>query len=301
MLAAVAAQQPARVATAPDVQTWPVQRNVTMLVAPSGNIVMQAGADGVLLVDPGPEARAAAVASAVRSVSRNPLHTIVNSHADAEHGGATGALVKMLGGGPQAVRVMAHDNVLIRLQREGSTTALKLNQVIALPVTGTYDGARDFFLNGEAVFLHHAPAAHTDGDTIVHFRGSDVIAAGDVFTPDLYPAIDLARGGSVDGLIAALNHILAIAVPARYQEGGTYIVPGHGRLCDEADVVEYRDMVTIIRDRVRAMIGKGMTLEQVQAARPSLDYDTEYGGPSDASTGTAFVESVYRSLADAKR
>jgi glyoxylase-like metal-dependent hydrolase (beta-lactamase superfamily II) len=291
----------AQVGGSPDIHAWPVQRNVTMLVAPSGNVVVQAGADGVLLVDAGPEARAAAMAAAVRSVSSRPLHTIVNSHADAEHAGATGALVKMLGGGPQAVRVMAHDNVLIRLQREGSTTALKLNQVIALPVTGTYDGSRDFFLNGEAVFLHHTPAAHTDGDTIVHFRGSDVIAAGDLFTPDVYPVIDLARGGSVDGLIAALNHILAIAVPARYQEGGTYIVPGHGRLCDEADVVEYRDMVTIIRDRVRSMIGKGMTLEQVQAARPSLDYDTEYGAASGASTGPAFVDAVYRSLSSAAR
>ena len=118
---------------------------------------------------------------------------------------------------------------------------------------------------------------------------------GDLFRPDTYPVIDLALGGSVNGLIASLNRILELTVPARYQEGGTYVVPGRGRLSDEADVVEYRDMVTIVRDRVRAMIGRGMTLAQVKAARPSSDYDPEFGG-AGASSPDAFVESIHRSL-----
>jgi len=143
--------------------------------------------------------------------------------------------------------------------------------------------------------IYHAPRAHTDGDSLVHFRTSDVIAVGDVFSPDRYPVIDLATGGSVQGLIAALNHILEITVPAKFQEGGTYVIPGHGRLCDEADVVEYRDMVTIIRDRVQDLIGKGLTWEQVKAARPSRDYDSEYDGEGGSSPD-AFVEAIFRSL-----
>ena len=285
-----------------NVRVLPVQRNVSMLVGAGSNIAVQTGADGVLLVDTQYEGLATKVAAAVRSLSSKPLHTIVNSHVDADHTGGTGALVKLLGGGPQPVRVMAHDNVLIRMQAEGSKTVLTLNPVIVLPVTSTYfTPSRDFFLNGEAVVLYHAPAAHTDGDTLVYFRGSDVLSTGDVFTPDLYPVIDIRRGGTVNGEIAALNHILEIAVPAKYQEGGTYVIPGHGRLSDEADVVEYRDMVTIIRDRVQDLIRKGMTLEQVKAARPSRDYDTEYGSNTGPWTTEMFVEAVYRSLSDGRK
>ena len=107
------------------------------------------------------------------------------------------------------------------------------------------------YFNGEAVLVYHEPNAHTDGDSVVMFRGSDVISTGDIFTPGAYPFIDLDRGGSVQGEIAAINHVLDLAVPARTQEGGTYIVPGHGRICDEADLVEFRDMIVIVRDRVR--------------------------------------------------
>src|SRR5262252_7652807 len=142
---------------------------------------------------------------------------------------------------------------------------------------------------------------HTAGDSIVLFRGSDVISAGDVFTPGAYPFIDLERGGSVQGEIAALNHILDLAVPARTQEGGTYIVPGHGRICDEADLVEFRDMIVIVRDRVRDLIGKGMTLDQVKAARPSRDYDTEYVSSNSFVSADRFVESVFTSLKKAPR
>jgi glyoxylase-like metal-dependent hydrolase (beta-lactamase superfamily II) len=119
---------------------------------------------------------------------------------------------------------------------------------------------------------------------------------GDLFTPGSYPVIDLQNGGSVQGLIAGLNRILEITVPAKFQEGGTYVIPGHGRLCDEAEVVEYRDMVTIVRDRIQDLIKKGMTLEKVQAARPTRDYDTEYGTNTGFWTTERFVEAVFRSL-----
>jgi len=178
-------------------------------------------------------------------------------------------------------------------------TSLRLNAVIEVPVNSPYfTPARDFFFNGEPIVIYHAPAAHTDGDSIVFFRGSDVVVTGDIFRPDLYPLIDLANGGSVNGVIAALNRILELTVPARYQEGGTYVIPGSGRLCDEADVVEYRDMVTIIRDRVEDMIRRKMTLDEVKAAKPSRDYDAEYGATTGPWTTEMFVEAVYRSLTE---
>jgi glyoxylase-like metal-dependent hydrolase (beta-lactamase superfamily II) len=273
-----------------------------MLAGPGGNLTVQTGPDGVVLVDTLAAASAQRVFDAVRTLSDTPIHTIINTHFHADRSGATGALVKMRGAGPQPVRVMAHDNVLLRMQQAAaagaeSSAALRINQAVVLPVTSPYfTPSRDFFLNGEAVFLYHVPAAHTDGDTVVYFRKSDVVSTGDVFTPDLYPVIDVANGGSVNGVIAALNRILEITVPAKYQEGGTYVIPGRGRLCDEADVVEYRDMVTIIRDRVQDLIAKKMTLPQVRAARPTRDYDGEYGADSGNWTTDMFVEAVYRTV-----
>jgi glyoxylase-like metal-dependent hydrolase (beta-lactamase superfamily II) len=277
-----------------------VQRNVHMLVVNGMNIAVQVGDDGVLLVDAATAAVAPQVIAAIRTLSTKPIHTIINTHVHADHTGGNESLVKQRGtGATQAVRVIAHQTVqdrMIDAAPAGTGGGFRLNAVITLPINNTYDTpTKDFFLNGEPVVIYHAPAAHTDGDTLVHFRSSDVIAVGDVFNPDRYPIIDRATGGSVQGLIAALNHILEITVPARFQEGGTYVIPGHGRLSDEADVVEYRDMVTIIRDRVQDLIGKGLTWEQVKAARPSRDYDTEYDAPGGASPD-AFVEAIYRSL-----
>ena len=140
------------------------------------------------------------------------------------------------------------------------------------------------------------PAAHTDGDILVFFRKSDVVAAGDVFVTTSYPVFDPARGGSVQGIIDGLNTILDLTVPERNQMGGTRVIPGHGRICNEADVLEYRDMVTIIRDRVQAMVKKGMSLAQVQAARVSLEYDGIYGSTIGGWTTEMFIEAIYKDL-----
>jgi glyoxylase-like metal-dependent hydrolase (beta-lactamase superfamily II) len=276
-----------------------VQRSIHMLVVNDTNIAVQTGDDGVLLVDAATAAATPQVIAAIRTLSPKPIHTIIDTHVHADHTGGNESLVKQRGAGAaQAVRVMAHQTVLNRLVAAapagGAAGGFRLNAAITLPINNTYDTpAKDFYLNGESVVIYHAPAAHTDGDSLVHFRGSDVVAVGDVFNPDRYPVIDRGNGGSVQGLIAALNRVLEITVPAKFQEGGTYVIPGHGRLSDEADVVEYRDMVTIIRDRVQDLINKALTWEQVKAARPSRDYDTEYdGGPAP----DAFVEAIYRSL-----
>ena len=157
--------------------------------------------------------------------------------------------------------------------------------------TETFFGAdKEIFFNNEAIQVLHQPAAHTDGDVVVFFRRSDVVATGDLFSTTGYPVIDRARGGSIQGVLDGLNRIIDITIPKDKEEGGTYVIPGHGRLCDEADVVEYRDMVTIIRDRIQELIRRGLTLEQVKAARPTLDYDGRYG------SSETFVEAVYRGL-----
>jgi glyoxylase-like metal-dependent hydrolase (beta-lactamase superfamily II) len=283
-----------------DLHVLPVQRNVYMLTGPRGNSAVQIGPDGVLLVDTQEAQLAPQVFAAIRTLTDKPIHTIINTSVHAEHVAGNDALIKLGSGGVQPIRVIAHENVLHRLLAAPAASLAagqRLNQVITLPINSEYfTPTRDFFLNGEAIVLYHAAAAHTDGDTLVFFRGSDVVSTGDLFRPDLYPFIDVQNGGSVNGEIAALNRILELTVPAKFQEGGTYVIPGHGRLCDEAEVVEYRDMVTIIRDRVRDLIKKGMTLAQVKSARPSRDYDSEYGAQTGAWTTDMFVEATYASL-----
>ena len=286
---------PARPAASEDVRVPPVQKSVSMIVTPAGNVTVQIGDDGIVLVDTGTEALAPAILAAIRTLSPKPLHTIVNTHLHGDRTGGNAVLVKMGGGGPQPVRVMAHENTFNRMM-EAAVAANANTPSTALPMNTYFTPTRDFFVNGEAIILTHVPKAHTDGDTLVYFRGSDVVSVGDVFSPERYPVIDTQTGGSVNGIIAALNRVLEITVPGRFQEGGTYVVPGTGRLCDEADVVEYRDMVTIVRDRIADLIKKGQTLQQVKAARPSRDYDADYGGPSGPSSPDAFVEAVFRSL-----
>ena len=274
-----------------------VQGNLYMLVGAGGNIAAQVGDDGILVVDTGTEGMSPKVAAALRKLSDKPIRWVVNTATDPDHTGGNEAVARLTatGEGDARPRIVAHENVLNRMSAapvgnaKGSqpavSDALWPNDEYSTPT-------KDFSFNGEAVVVFHVPAAHSDGDSMVHFRRSDVLVTGDVFTPGRYPVIDLERGGSVQGLIDAVNQILRITVPLKYQEAGTYVIPGHGRLCDEADVVEFRDMVTIVRDRVRDMIAKGMTLEQIKAARPTRDYDTEYDGRGAGM----FVEAVYKSL-----
>lgn len=279
------------------VHAWPIRDTVFMLVGAGANSTVQIGRDGVLVVDP--QKDASGLLAAIRRLSDKPVRFIVNTTIDADHNAGNEALAKsgqVLAGGntrPATVTgtggapIFAHENLLNRLSESGASAA-------SLPTDTYFVRQKDMFVNGEAVQLLHVPAAHSDGDTVVFFRRSDVISAGDVFTPDRYPSIDLARGGSIEGLLAGINYILELAVPDFNEEGGTMIVPGHGRLCDESDLSDYRDMVTIVRDRVADMVKKKMTIEQVKAAKPTRDYDGVYAQPG--STGDMFVESVYRSL-----
>jgi cyclase len=273
-----------------------VQGNVYMLVGPTGNIAAQVGDDGIVVVDTATEALAPKVAAALRKLTDKPIMWVVNTDADPDHIGGNEALPSLSGlAQGRQPRIVAHENVLNRLSAPPAHNQAKVPESL-WPNDEYFKPTKDFSFNGEAIEVYHVPDAMTDGDSMVHFRRSDVLATGAVFTPGLYPVIHVERGGSIQGLIDALNQILRITVPLKYEEGGTYVIPGRGRLCDEADVVEFRNMVTIVRDRVRDLIGKDRTLEQVKAATPTRDYDTQY----DAKSADAFVEAIYRSLTGKK-
>ncbi len=276
-----------------------VQGNVYMLSGAGANIAVQVGSDGVLLVDSGRADMANAVIAALRELTPAPLQMIINSTGDVEHTGGNEAVARAgrrlpstigAAAAPIGAAILARQAVMDRMIAEKAPEC-------ALPTT-TYDiyPTRSLYFNDEGIALRHVPAAHSDGDSLVFFRRSDVVVAGEIFNTNLYPFIDMAHGGSVDGVVAALNELLEITIPALKQERGTYVIPGRGRLADEADVSEYRDMVTIVRDRVKALVARKMTLEQVKAERPTLDYDGRYGGTDGPWTPDRFVESVYRSL-----
>jgi len=277
-----------------------VRGNVYMLASDDGNITVQVGEhrdnDGVLLVDTGSASMTDRVRAELSKLTNKPLRYLVNTSADPDHVGGNSVLSKpgssreTGGNGPLAaeINIYAQDNALTRM-----STAEAHLPVDSLP-TMTFERLKDFTFNGEAVQIFSEAPAHTDGDSIVFFRGSNVISTGEIFSTVGYPVIDLARGGSIQGEIKALNHLLELTVPEIAQEGGTMLIPGHGRLCDEADLTEYRDMVTIVRDRVADLIKKGKSLDETKAALVTRDYDGRYSQP--AWTGDMFVESIYYSL-----
>jgi glyoxylase-like metal-dependent hydrolase (beta-lactamase superfamily II) len=289
------AQQP------PVLETLKVQQNVYAIFGAGGNVTVQIGDEGVLLVDAGTAASAEALVTEVRKLSKRPIRFLINTHLHADHTGGNVALSRTATDPLEPMNIIGHESVMRRMTaalpafKPGETTGGS-ERLRGLPIDEYFTPTKDMRFNGEAVVISHESAAHTDGDSFVLFRGSDVVSAGDIFTPDSYPFIDVANGGTVQGEIAALNHLLQLTVPGHTEEGGTYVVPGHGRICDEADVVEFRDMIVIVRDRVQDMIRKRMTLEQIKAARLTRDYDPQYVTTTSFVKADQFVESVYRGL-----
>ena len=290
-----------------EVHILPVQGNISMLVGAGGNITVQAGDDGILLVDSGVAAMSDKVLEAIRPLSKRPLVYIINSDDRPDHIGGNENLGKE--GRPVPTdsqryavtdRVAASHAYIISFQTVLDRMSAPTGQASAIPQEAwpndTYSvPQKNLYFNGEAVEIFHQPAT-TDGNSIVLFRRSDVISAGDIFDPAEYPIIDLKSGGSIQGVLDGLNRLKEMVIPADHQEGGTMIIPGHGRLSDAADLAVYQQMVTIVRDRLQDMIKRGMTLEQVKAARPTRDFDPIYGSTTGNWTTDMFVEAVYKSL-----
>lgn len=330
--AALGAQQSAAAAAANnDVRVLPVRGNVWLLSAGGSNVVASVGKDGVLLVDSAGAAMTEKLVTAVQQLSRQvtamrmpqkscvglvegcswwnsstflpttsgpaapkPIVGIINTSFDPDHMGGNAALSAAgrshIGLAAQDAWIMAHERATSHLPK-GSTIPSA-----AMP-SEAYEGLsfKLNFFNGEGVVLWHPPAAHTDGDTVVQFRESEVLVAGDILNMTGYPVIDVEKGGTINGLVSALNWLLDMAVVEHMMEGGTIIVPGHGRLTDSADLAYYRDMVTIMRDRVNAAVKKGMTLPQIKAAKLTRDYDGRFGR-STTYTPDMFIEAIHKTL-----
>jgi glyoxylase-like metal-dependent hydrolase (beta-lactamase superfamily II) len=283
--------QPQRLA-AGEVKAVHVQGNVHMIVGAGANIAVQVGEDGVLVVDTGNAGTSDKVLATIKQIAPGKeIRWVVNTGMSPDHTGGNEPVSKAgrtVNGNIAAI--VAHENTAARMVKANVPDA-------ARPFNTYFEASRDFPFNGEPIVLYHEDATSDDTGTMVMFRRSDVIAAGDLFRTEGYPVIDLANGGSIDGIVAGLNRILDLTVPSKMlEEGGTYVIPGHGRISDEHDVAMYRDMLVIIRDRIKNLVEKKMTLEQVKAARPTLDYDGRYGSDTGAWTTAMFIEAVYREM-----
>ena len=283
--------QPQRLANG-EVKAVPVQGNVYMIVGAGSNIAAQVGEDGVLIVDTGAAGTSDKVLAAIKELAPGKeIRWVINTAFTPDHTGGNEAIARAgrtVNGNVAAV--VAHENVATRMIQTGVPDN-------ARPYNTYFEDRRDFPFNSEPIILYHPTAASTDGDSIVMFRRSDVIVAGDVFRTAGYPVLRTDSGSSINGTIDALNLILDLAVPSTsLEEGGTFVIPGHGRICDEHDVAMYRDMLVIIRDRIKDMVANKMTLEQVKAAHPTLDYDGRYGSDTGPWTTAMFIEAIYREL-----
>jgi glyoxylase-like metal-dependent hydrolase (beta-lactamase superfamily II) len=288
-----AAARPGRAAAAetPEpVSSLHVGGQVWLVAAGGANVVVQVGPEGVLVVNPGRAELANAVLGEIRSFAGDKrVRVIVDTNDDLAHVAASSALSAGPTPRAQHAAIIAHENASIRMATgglEGGT----------LPTDTFFRGTRELYFNDEPIEIIHVPSATSDGDVLVFFRKSDVIVAGDVIQDLTYPVIRLDAGGTVDGTIAALNRVLDMTIASWRAQGGTLVIPNRGRIYDEGDVAEYRDMVTIVRDRVRDAIGKGSSLEQVRAAGLARDYDGRYGATAGPASADAFIATVYRGL-----
>jgi glyoxylase-like metal-dependent hydrolase (beta-lactamase superfamily II) len=289
-------------------ETIQIRPNVFVIFGGGANVTAHVGEDGILLVDTGSEATADAVLAAIKAISAQPIRLIINTSADSDHVGGNERLAKAgVRINPDAfsdqeqATVLAHENVLGRMSAPNGNESLF--PVGAWPNETYTARIRSMYLNDDGVQVMRQAGAHSDGDSIVLFRRADVIATGDVLDLRHFPVIDVEKGGGIEGEIDALNHLLELTIPAMplvLKDGRTLLVPGHGRVSDYGELVEYRDMVTVIRDLIQDMVDKGMTAAQVKAANPTKGYRQRFGVESGPWTTDMFVDAIYNGLAGAK-
>jgi glyoxylase-like metal-dependent hydrolase (beta-lactamase superfamily II) len=246
-----------------------VAEGVYVLTGRGGNIGVSIGEDGAFLIDDQYAPLTTKVRVAVTTLTPHPIRFVVNTHWHGDHTGGNENL------GKAGAVIVAHENVRKRMSTEQFLEAFNskvpASPKAALPVV-TFGDAVTFHLNGDEIRSFHVPPAHTDGDTIIHFKKANVVHMGDCFFNGSYPFIDLSSGGSVDGLIAAADKVLGLV------DMNTKIIPGHGPVADKAALQIYRDVVATVRDRVKAMVAAGKTLEEVKAAQPTREFDAKWGG-----------------------
>ena len=288
-------------------RTTHVVGGIYLISGAGGNVTISVGDSGIMVVDSGSAELSADLLDAIEAVSDGTIRYVVNTSLHPDHVGGnaavraagdtfTGGNATVVGGVDEGAAVVGHESMLMRM-------AMSSEYGPELQPTETFFVPRlDLYFNNEPVEIIYQPNANDDTNVIVHFRRSDVIATGDVFRLDGYPVIDLEHGGSIQGVLASLNRLVELAVSDTLAEGGTLIIPGHGRICDEGDLVRYRDMLTVIRDRVQAWIDRGDSLSEIKRAGPSFEYDSRYGATRGEWTTEMFIEAVYASLmADAER
>ena len=292
-----------------------LRSNFFVIAGAGGNIAAQVGPDGVVIVDAGAREAADRVISSLKKITDQPIRYIIDTGPDTDHVAGNGILAKTgrsifaagtepLGGdfakamtGGFAASIIAPNQLLARMSAPTGQKAPFPSD--SWPTESFAEKRKYIYMNHEGIEIFRQPAAHSDSDSIVFFRASDVIAAGDLVDANRFPVIDLEHGGSIQGEIEALNQIIEFSVrpiPFVFEGGGTYIVPGHGHIYDVSDVVEYRDMIVIIRDLIQDMIQRGMTLEQIKEASPARGWELEFGANTGPWTTNDFVEAVYRSL-----
>ena len=287
-----------------------VRGQVWLLTGEPGqsNVLVQIGEQGVLVVDTGTKAMAPKLLAQIKRLAEEhagehkEIRKIINTNGRLDHVGGNETIAKagsqIISGEERAqqaafvapsAEVVAHENVLRRMVADSAFRGLEPTD----PQSFDVDNSR---FNGEAVQSYHPVSGNTDSQLVVLFRGSDVIAAGDVVDMNTYPIIDVKAGGSIDGELVAINKVIGMAAPGAQAEGGTVIVPGHGRMCDQADVALYRNMLTIIRNTVQYYKNQGKTLQQVLDLKPSAGYDQRWGGPRGSSATRDFITAVYETL-----
>jgi glyoxylase-like metal-dependent hydrolase (beta-lactamase superfamily II) len=308
----------ARQESTDELEVVQIRPNFYVIGGAGGNILVQIGPEGVILVDSGTTQAADKVLAAIRRITPLSIRYIINTSMDPDHIGGNDRLARaglsILPGAVAAgagldddlvsnfgrASVLAHENVLTRLTAATGPQALPFGH---WPTKTFAFRLYSMYLNGEGIQVIHMPAAHTDGDTIVFFRRGDVIATGDLIDTTRWPFIDTKRGGTVQGELDALNRLMDMSIlnlPIQWNPDRTFLVPGHGRVYDKLDLLEYRDAVTTVRDRVQNLIDEGKTLAQVKAADPTLGYRSQYGADSGPWTTDMFVEVLYNELAAKK-